>query len=642
MLQQAQQLLDQNYSKGDAARELGIKSDTFRKAIYDGRLHESSDAAPDAVSAPTTTKSARDVEDAEAASHMGTACTRPEERVLASFGMSVGAPVVFEPCLDVPNGGVLCALPALLVNGLLNGSEQLLGELKGYYRTAHILLLIAYMALCRIKTAEQIRSYSPGELGNLIGLDRVPEVRCLREKMSQLSKGDCAAVWASHLSKRWLQDDPDAAGTLYIDGHVRVYHGKLTKPPKRFVSRDRLCLRGTTDYWVNDAIGQPFFVVEKAIDPGMLKTLKENIVPRLLEDVPGQPSEQELKADPHLCRFLLVFDREGYSPEFMDDMWQKHRIGCITYKKFVSKDEDWPLEMFRKTEVQMPSGELVSMHLAEQGSLIGSGKKKIWVREVRKLTDSGHQTSLISTAYGLPHEGLAARMFSRWCQENFFRYMMRHFAIDLIAEYGVDDFPDTEQVVNPARRELERTRNSLNGKLKTRRAKFIAKGFHTVLEKDAKNYEKWEREKAKLHEEIEQFEHELEEVKRRIKETPKHISWGELEEEDKFQRLRPSRKQLIDTIRMVAYRTETAMAGQLRSKTVDTTAARQLLIDLFTTEADILPDKEKKILCVRIHGASRPAANRALEQLLTKLNEAEVTYPGTDLRMIYELGVQTG
>lgn len=63
----------------------------------------------------------------------------------------------FEPCLDVPNGGVLCALPALLANGLLEGAELLLGKLKGYYRTVPILLLLAFMGLCRVKTIEQLR-----------------------------------------------------------------------------------------------------------------------------------------------------------------------------------------------------------------------------------------------------------------------------------------------------------------------------------------------------------------------------------------------------------------------------------------------------------------------------------------------------
>jgi hypothetical protein len=138
-----------------------------------------------------------------------------------------------------------------------------------------------------------------------------------------------------------MQGDPEAAGTLYVDGHVRVYHGKSTKLPRRYISRERLCLRGTTDYWINDYIGRPFFVVEKAIDPGLLKTLEYDIVPRLLNDVPGQPSEEELEASPYLCRFILVFDREGYSPAFFRKMWQDHRIGCMTYHKH--PDKDWPM-----------------------------------------------------------------------------------------------------------------------------------------------------------------------------------------------------------------------------------------------------------------------------------------------------------
>ena len=87
-----------------------------------------------------------------------------------------------------------------------------------------------------------------------------------------------------------MERDVDTVGTLYIDGHVRGYHGGLTKPPRRYVSRERLCLRGTSDYWVNDATGRPFFMVEKAIDPGLIKTLEKDIVPRLLKDIPNQPT----------------------------------------------------------------------------------------------------------------------------------------------------------------------------------------------------------------------------------------------------------------------------------------------------------------------------------------------------------------
>ena len=629
VLDQAQIFLDQGLARKEIAEELGVKYDTLRKGINDGRLKEKERLET------TTDKSTRSVVDAAAADGMGTACTRLEERTFAAFGVCEGAPVRFESCLDVPKGGVLCALPALLTNGLLEGAEQLLGAVKGYYTTFHMLLLLAFMALCRIKTVEKIRGHAPGEFGKLLGLDRIPEVRCLRKKMDDLSAGDTAERWASHLSKHWMDADTNSAGTLYIDGHVRVYHGGLSKPPRRYVSRERLCLRGTTDYWVNDAIGRPFFVVAKTVDPGLLKTLRDDIVPRLLRDIPEQPTEQELNANPQQCRFILVFDREGYSPAFFKEMWQKHRISCMTYHKHPG--EDWPQKWFVKHEVTMPNGESVTMELAEMGSLVGSGKDAMWMREVRKLTESGHQTSLISTVYELPHAQLGARMFSRWCQENFFRYMMEHFAIDLLQEYGTEDLPDTERVVNPAWRALDRSRNSIQNKLRHRRARFAEMTLHPEPEDNAARYEKWMRKKAELLEQIEQYEAELGGLKIKLKEAPKHITWEELDEKDKFFSLLPGRKRLMDTVRMISYRAETAMAGLLKGPTVDMAAARRLLQDLYVTEADILPRPEENLLHVRVHNASRPAANAELAILFNELNAAEVCYPGTDMRMTYEL-----
>ena len=130
-----------------------------------------------------------------------------------------------------------------------------------------------------------------------MGLDRVPEVRCLRCKLAALSVANGPRKWAGVLSRDWLEATPELAGTLFIDGHVRLYHGSQTELPKRYVSRQRLCMRGTTDYWVNDIQGQPFFAVERPIDHGMLEVLGSDIVPRLLLDVPGQPTMDELLAN---------------------------------------------------------------------------------------------------------------------------------------------------------------------------------------------------------------------------------------------------------------------------------------------------------------------------------------------------------
>ena len=132
---------------------------------------------------------------------------------------------------------------------------------------------------------------------------------------------------------------PEQAGVLYIDGHVRVYHGHQTQLPRHYVARERLCLRVTTDYWVNAMDGQPFFVVNQAVDPGLIQVIEQEIVPRLEQRLPAE----HLQADPRLHRFTLVFDREGYSPAFLGRM-KELRIACLTYHKFPG--EDWAEDEF--------------------------------------------------------------------------------------------------------------------------------------------------------------------------------------------------------------------------------------------------------------------------------------------------------
>ena len=641
---QAQQLLGAGGSPREVAEHLGLKLDTLRKAIQQGRLAkplplQPGESAPENAPVPqpptASDKSTRAVEDATA--EMGTACTRPDERVLAAFGLLDGAPTRFETCRDVSFGGVLCALPALAENGLFRHIHDGLAQLRGYYSTLHVIVLLAHMALCRIKAVEQLQYEPPGELGKLLGLDRVPEVRCLRHKLAALSLADGPKKWAGLLSRDWLEATPELAGALYVDGHVRLYHGSQTALPKRYVSRQRLCLRGTTDYWVNDALGQPFFAVERPIDHGLLEALRSDIVPRLLKDVPGQPTAEELKADRYRARFVILFDREGYSPEFFKEMWQTHRIACITYRKY--PQGDWPTAEFAEIETMLPGGEQVSLRLAERGIWIGDRKSGLWVREVRKLTTSGHQVSLISTAFGASAREDAARLFSRWSQENFFRYMMQHYAIDLLNEYGTEEIPETKRpVVNPRWRELDRQKRSVKSKLTHRQARFAALTLHP--ESDASAQAKWEKRKAELVEEIEQLEHELMGISSQLKTTPSHLDWDKLPETEKFQRLAPSRKQLVDTVKMIAYRAETAMASVVRESLARTDDARSLLRDLFRSEADLLPDLELRVLRVQVHPMSNPRSNRAIAHLLEHLNAAEFTYPGTSLQLSYSIAGQ--
>jgi hypothetical protein len=119
---------------------------------------------------------------------MGMACTREWERVSAAMGELAEAPSRFEVSWDVPNGGVLLALPSLLMNGLLHHTKEIFSLPRGFYSLIHIFLLLAYMSLARVKSVERLRYVQTGEWGKLLGLDRSPEVRTLREKIKGIAE----------------------------------------------------------------------------------------------------------------------------------------------------------------------------------------------------------------------------------------------------------------------------------------------------------------------------------------------------------------------------------------------------------------------------------------------------------------------
>jgi transposase len=624
-IMRAEELLAAGFTRSEVASKIEVKHATLSKAIQEGRINFEISSCTD--------KSARSQIDYLAGDGIGVACTRSAERTLTAFGFMNVAESRFERCNDVSNGGVLIALPALVANGLYDNINECFGEFKGYYSVTHIMTLLAFMALSRIKTVEKLRWQAPGELGKLLGLDRIPEVRCLRKKLSALSQNGVAEKWGELLTKKWMNDYPDLSGALYIDGHVRLYSGK-EKLPKQYVSRERLCLRGVMDFWVNDMLGQPFFVVRTTVNPGMLEVLRNDIVPRLLKEVPNQPSPEMLSANPSLHRFVIIFDREGYSPGFFKEMWEQHRIACMTYHKYPKND--WGECEFKDVSVKLINGEITSMKLAERGSYIGSGKEKIWVKEVRKLTKSGHQTSIVSTAYSLINTVIAVLMFARWCQENFFNYMMQHFAIDLLSDYDKESLPDTKKVISSKWRTLEKKINSLIGKIKSRKSRFGDLTLNPAIEDDKKNYLEWVKTKTELAEEINIIENELRISKAERKTTSKYIRVVDLPEDEIFQQLASSKKHLVDTVKMIAYRAETVMANLIVQQCGTLEQARALIRDVFVSEADLIPDEEKKILTVRLHNLSTHALDKKLDHLLRCLNEAEMKYPGTDLILRYQ------
>jgi transposase len=204
---------------------------------------------------------------------------RRMDRLLAYLGVLEDAAPLFRSGTRVPHGGVLLALPALVASGVFILARKSYGSIgPAFYGLRTTLVALLLMALLRIKRPEALKERSPHDLGRVLGLDRAPEVKTVRRKLSRLAACGRAADFGRALAHKRVADRGAAMGFLYLDGHVRVYHGQRPLP-KAHVARMRLAMPATTDYWVNDAGGDPLFVVTAEANAGMVKMLP-GVLPR--------------------------------------------------------------------------------------------------------------------------------------------------------------------------------------------------------------------------------------------------------------------------------------------------------------------------------------------------------------------------
>ena len=156
---------------------------------------------------------------------------RVVDRLFAHPGLLDDAAPFFRHWTRVPGAGVLLALPAFVESGVFECARQTYGSLSpAFYGLQTTILALLLMALLRIKRPEGLKEHPPEDLGRILGLDRAPEVKTLRRKLSRLAASGRAVEFGRALARRRVAACGRAMGFLYADGHVRVYHGKRVLP----------------------------------------------------------------------------------------------------------------------------------------------------------------------------------------------------------------------------------------------------------------------------------------------------------------------------------------------------------------------------------------------------------------------------
>ena len=301
---------------------------------------------------------------------------------------------------------------------------------------------------------------------------------------------------------------------------------------------------------VHDAHGEPLLVVTSEMNASLTKVLLPIIadVQKLL------PAGQRVTA---------VFDRGGWSPKLFARLFEAG-VDVITYRK--GKTRKLAEDQFVEHRVQVDGQEKV-YRLCDQrrvrvGRLRprrkkrcrGEGPQYLWMRQVTVLRDDGRQTVTLTNRQDLGEVEVVRRLFGRWRQENYFKYMAEEYALDALVEYGAEEVPATADRPNPQRARVAKKRRKVQAELVRVQAE-LGKGREAVSA--AATEEEFNRVQAELRARLTVLQKRVAKLTAQIKRLPKRVPATGLK------KLKGEKKRLVDTVKMIAYQVETMMLGEV-------------------------------------------------------------------------------
>jgi prepilin-type processing-associated H-X9-DG protein len=548
---------------------------------------------------------------------------RSNDRALARLGLLEDAAPLFADAACVPHAGALLAVPLLVDHGLVETFARVYRSIgPAFYGLRTIVVTLFLGALLRIKRPEDWKEHGPKGLGAIIGLDRAPEVKTVRRKFTDLAAMGRGKQLMEELARRRVAADEGRVAFLYLDGHVREYHGKFPLFAAKKAQR-QVVTPAATDTWVHDANGEPLLVVTSAVNAQLTQVLEP-----ILADVRRLVGDQR--------RMTVIFDRGGFSPKLFARLiaagfdvitYRKGKVTKLPTAQFTAKREKIGGVWQKYTLCDRPRVRVGALPVAEKkkGKKAKAGKSYLWMREVRVLRDDDRQTAILTNREDLSAVMVAWRMFNRWRQENYFKYARAEFSLDALLEYGADDLPETTDRRNPQWLKLTR-------QLKTARAE-VAR-LQSELGKEATVNDEAARPTmrgfkiahAELRQQLQKAETRIERLLEQRAKTPKRIPAGDLK------MLKTEKKLIADAIKMAAYQVETELLGMLQDHFARASEeGRTLLHAAFQSPARL--EVAEGELRVTIGPQSSPHRTAALTALCAQLDAQAVSFPGTQLRL---------
>jgi transposase len=586
----------------DIADRHGVSTDTVRRALASKQTPE-----PEPEPEP---------EPGSGSGRVLVPLARPEgretERQAARRGALAGAAPVICEGASLPLAGALVILPALAATGLLDAMDTVFKPVKAaFYGMRSLVLTLVFASLVGEPRAEGLTRLNPVDLGRLLGLDRAPEVRRVRQRMAALGEQNRGDELFKALADRHVNNNPEACGVFYVDGHVRAYHGQ-SKVPKAHVARIRMSMPAELDTWISDGRGDGILVWQAEPGASLVGELKR--VATEIRELVG-PNR----------RPTIIFDRGGWSPALFAQL-DAAGFDIATYRKYKVTPE--PRNRFTEHQLVDDLGRTQTYLLADRDVRLAythnKTKRRFDCRQIVRLDPaSGHQTQIITTRTDPDPAPLAYAMFSRWRQENFFRYMRAHYGLEALDTYETTPDDPERTVPNPAKKAA--AKHIRQAKTELAKAEAIEGRAHLSpgrtpagdrIVADALDIQRTE----------------LADLKTAARAIPVRVPVTDIT--PAAARLNDNTKRIHDAIRMATYNAETCLARLLAPHyTRANHEARSLLHEIFTSPADIHTHNNQ--LHITIAPLSNPRRTRALQALCDDLTATQTLYPGTNLTLTY-------
>ena len=533
------------------------------------------------------------------------------DRSLAAMGMLEDAAPLFAPASVLPRAGVLLAVPVLVASGVLSIAQRVYGHIApAFYGLRTTLVVYILLSLLRIPRPEHLKEQAPVPLGRIVGLDRILEVKTLRRKLTVLAARKASQRFTRELALKRVKERGALMGFLYIDGHVRAYHGKH-KIAKGYLTRTRLAVPATTDYWVNDKSGDPLLVVTAEANAAMTRMLEP-----LLQEV------RELLGKER--RATVVFDRGGWSPQLFVKLlvlgfdiltYRKGRTECVSETCFT-------------THTAELEGRKVKYELFEQP--VQFLKETLRLRQITRLTKN-HQTHIITSRWDLPAVEVAYRMFERWRQENFFKYLREEFLIDALSDYELVPDDPQRSVPNPARQAVDRQLRQVRAEIKKLQQTYGAAALAQTPDNSAAS-STLSAEQLRIRDELKKTTARVEQLRATQKSLATRVPLQQARPNEDLVKLSTERRQLTNALKLTAYQIESDLVTLLRPHYARAEEEGRTLIHTALQSAATLEptDTQLRITLAPLSSAHR---SKAIASLCEILNRCETCFPGTALRM---------